>query len=36
MERKASEIDPQNEKFQKDLEIISNAIKGIKQKIEIR
>jgi len=34
--KKALEIDPENEKFQRDLDIVSNAIKGIKQEIEIK
>ncbi len=34
--RKAAEHDPQNEKYKKDLEIISNVRKGKGQKIEIK
>lgn len=34
--KKAVEKSPENEKFQRDLEIISNALKGIKQEIEIK
>ncbi|MDP3024932.1 MAG: O-antigen ligase family protein [candidate division Zixibacteria bacterium] len=34
--KKAVEKSPENEKFQRDLEIVSNALKGIKQEIEIK
>jgi tetratricopeptide (TPR) repeat protein len=34
--KKAVELDPENEKFKGDLEIVSNAIKGIKPEIEIK
>ena len=34
--KKAMEKSPENEKFQRDLEIVSNALKGIKQEIEIK
>lgn len=34
--KKAVEKSPENEKFQRDLEIVSNALKGMKQEIEIK
>ncbi|MCJ7458064.1 MAG: O-antigen ligase family protein [candidate division Zixibacteria bacterium] len=34
--KKAMEKSPEDEKFQRDLEIVSNALKGIKQEIEIK
>ena len=34
--KKAMEKSPENEKFKRDLEIVSNAVKGIKQEIEIK
>lgn len=34
--KEAAKRNPENEKFQKDLEIVSNALKGIKQEIEIK
>lgn len=34
--KKAVEKSPENEKFRRDLEIVSNAVKGIKQEIEIK
>lgn len=34
--KKAVEKSPENEKFRRDLEIVSNVLKGIKQEIEIK
>lgn len=33
---KAAELDPENEKYKRDLEVISDVIKGVRQKIEIQ
>jgi len=34
--KKAVDKSPENEKYQRDLEIVSNAVKGVKQEIEIK